>query len=246
MNTLMKLTWIDLKLYLRNTVAIFFTLAFPLLMLVLFGGIYGNQPEAIFDGHGSIDITVPGYIATLIIGTTAFMSLPMDLSVQRQLGVLRRLRATPLPPGILLASKLLSNLLISLFGMALLVGVSAAAYHIYLPVNWLDVLLGILFISLSLYALGFALASLVRSANAARAVSFAIFFPMMFISGGTIPEQFLPAGVQTISKAIPLTYSVNLLHDLWFGQGWDPIALMALAGFMIAGIFLSVRFFKWE
>ena len=60
---------------------------------------YGNQPAAIFGGHGSVDVTMPGYIAALVIGTTGFMSLPMELAAHRQLGVLRRLRATPLPPA---------------------------------------------------------------------------------------------------------------------------------------------------
>ena len=246
MNSLIKLTYIDMKLYLRNTVAIFFTLAFPLLMLVLFGGIYGNQPADIFGGYGSMDITVPGYIATIVIGTTAFMSLPMDLTTQRQLGVLRRMRATPLHPGIVLASKLISNLLISLIGMALLVIAGRVMFHTHLPENWPVVLLGILLISVSLYALGLAMASLVRSANAARAVSFAVFFPMMFLSGGAMPGQFLPETMQLMGKALPMTYSVNLLHDLWFGQGWDLTAVLVLTGFMAAGIFIAVRFFNWE
>jgi ABC-2 type transport system permease protein len=246
MDSLIKLTYIDMKLYFRNTVAIFFTLAFPLLMLVLFGGIYGNQPADIFGGYGSVDITVPGYIATIVIGTTAFMGLPMDLSTQRQLGVLRRMRATPLHPGMVLASKLISNLIISLIGMVVLIIAGRVIFQTYLPVNWPTVLLGILLISVSLYALGLAMASLVRSANAARAVSFAVFFPMMFLSGGTLPGQFLPETMRLVGKALPLTYSVNLLHDLWFGLGWDLTAVLVLAGFMAAGVILSVRFFKWE
>jgi ABC-2 type transport system permease protein len=246
MNSLIKLTYIDMKLYFRNTVAIFFTLAFPLLMLVLFGGIYGNQPADIFGGYGSVDITVPGYIATLVIGTTAFMGLPMDLSTQRQLGVLRRMRATPLHPGMVLASKLISNLLISLMGMALLIIAGRVIFQTHLPDRWPAVLLGVLLISVSLYALGLAMASLVRSANAARAVSFAVFFPMMFLSGGTLPGQFLPEAMRLVGKALPLTYSVNLLHDLWFGLGWDLTAVLVLAGFMAAGVILSVRFFKWD
>lgn len=246
MDSLIKLTYIDMKLYFRNTVAIFFTLVFPLLMLVLFGGIYGNEPTEIFGGYGSVDLTVPGYIATIVIGTTAFMGLPMDLSTQRQLGVLRRMRATPLHPGIVLASKMISNLIISFIGMALLVIAGRIIFQSYLPVNWPTVLLGILLISISLYALGLAMASLVRSANAARAVSFAVFFPMMFLSGGTLPGQFLPEAMRLVGKALPLTYSVNLLHDLWFGQGWDLTAVLVLAGFMAAGIIISVRFFKWE
>jgi ABC-2 type transport system permease protein len=246
MKSLVKLTFVDLKLYLRNYIASFFTLVFPLLMLVLFGSMYGNQPSPMFGGHGSMDITVPGYIATLIIGTTAFLSLPVDLALQRQLGVLRRMRATPLQPGVLLGSKVVTNLVISLLGMVVLVAAGAIIYRVYLPANWLEVLLGILLCSLSLFAMGFALASVIRSSSAVRAVSFIVFYPMMFFSGGTLPSQFLPEAVQNVAKVMPMTYSVNLLHDLWFGNGWNGTAVLALLGFLAVGVLISVRFFRWE
>jgi len=246
MQSLIKLTYVDLKLYLRNTIATFFTLAFPLLMLAIFGSVYGNTPSAFFDGHGSVDVTIPGYIATLIIGTTAFLSLPMDLAVQRQLGVLRRMRATPLQPGKVLVSKLITNLLVSLLGMALLVTAGALAFKAALPANWLVLFLGIVLSSMSLYALGFALASLVRTANAVRAVSFILFYPMMFFSGGTLPSQLLPKAIQDVARFLPMTYAVNLLHNLWFGKGWDLTAVLVLSGFMVAGALISIRFFRWE
>jgi ABC-2 type transport system permease protein len=246
MKSLLKLTFVDLKLSARNYISVFFTLAFPLLMLFLFGGIYGNQPAAIFGGHGSVDVTVPGYIAALIIGTTAFLSLPMDLAAQRQQGVLRRMRATPLPPAWVLISKLVTNLLLSLLGMGLQVAAGAIFFHAYLPENGLAVLLGILLSSLSLYSLGFALASLVRTVNSVRAVSFAVFYPMMFLSGGTIPGALLPETVHTLSKVMPMTYSVNLIQSLWFGNGWDLTAVLALLGFLVLGVLVSVKLFRWE
>ena len=90
------LTWIDLKLSLRNVIATFFTLAFPVLMILLFGAMYGNAPEANYRGFGAMDAAVPGYAATLVIGSAAFMGLPIELASRRQSGVLRRLRASPL------------------------------------------------------------------------------------------------------------------------------------------------------
>jgi ABC-2 type transport system permease protein len=174
------------------------------------------------------------------------LGLPLDLSMQRQLGVLRRMRATPLRPGMVLGSKLITNLLISLLGMVVLVTAGVLGFKAYLPNNWLTVFLGILLSSMSLYALGFALASLVRTANAVRALSFIIFYPMMFFSGGTLPSQFLPKAIQDVARFMPMTYAVNLLHDLWFGKGWDVTAVLVLLGFMAAGVLISVRFFRWE
>lgn len=246
MLSLLKLTIIDFKLYLRNTIATFFTLAFPLLMLLLFGSIYGNQPAEMFGERGTVDISVPGYIATLIIGTAAFLSLPIDLALQRQLGVLRRLRATPLHPGSVMISKLVTNLLVSLLGAALLVTQSVLFFKARLPESWLAIIPGMLLCCLSLFALGFALASLFRSANTVRAVAFVVFYPMMFFSGGAVPEQLLPKSILMLSKAMPMTYAVQLLRDLWFGAGWNTTAVLALIGFMLAGALISVRFFRWE
>jgi ABC-2 type transport system permease protein len=246
MTALYKLTLVDIKLYLRNFIALFFTLVFPLLMLFLFGSMYGNEPSPFFGGHGSMDVTIPGYIATIIIGTTAFMNLPMDLAQQRQLGVLRRLRATPLRPEMVLASKLITNLLMALIGAALLLVSGWSAYRAQMPANWLAVMAGGVLVAFSLYALGFAIASLVRTVNAARAVSFAIFYPMMFLSGGTIPLQLMPQSIQNIAKLMPMTYAVNLMKSLWFDQGWDVTATLALLGCLVAGTIISVRFFRWE
>jgi ABC-2 type transport system permease protein len=246
MKTLFKLTLIDIKLYLRNFIAVFFTLVFPLLMLFLFGSMYGNKPSAFYGGYGAMDMTIPGYIATIIIGTTAFMSLPMDLAQQRQVGVLRRFRATPLRPEMVLSSKLLTNLLMALIGSAMLVLSGLAAYRAQMPANWLPVLAGSVLAAFSLYALGFAIASLVRTINAVRAVCFAVFYPMMFLSGGTVPLQLMPQSVQNLSKIMPMTYAVDLLKSLWFGQGWDMTSVVVLAGLMVVGVIVSVRFFRWE
>jgi ABC-2 type transport system permease protein len=215
-------------------------------MLFLFGSMYGNEPSPLFDGYGSMDMTIPGYIATIIIGTTAFMNLPMDLAQQRQLGVLRRLRATPLRPEMVMASKLLTNLLMSRVGAVMLMISGRSAYQAQMPANWLAVIAGGVLVAFSLYALGFAIASLVRTVNAARAVSFAIFYPMMFLSGGTIPLQFMPKSIQDISNWMPMTYAVNLMKSLWFGNGWDATATLALLGCLAVGTVISVRFFRWE
>jgi ABC-2 type transport system permease protein len=145
-----------------------------------------------------------------------------------------------------MGSKMITNLLVAVLGTALLVFAGAAIYQAYIPAAWLPVFLGILLSCLCLFSLGFALASLVRSANAVRAVSFVVFYPMMFFSGGTIPGQFLPPAVQTIAEVMPMTYTVNLVRDLWFGKGWDLTTVAVLVGFTIAGILISVRFFRWE
>ena len=89
-----KLTLVNLKLYLREPIATFFTLAFPPLMVVLFGAMYGNDPTPMFGGYGSMDISMPGYTA-MILGTVGFLGVPITISGYRESGVLRRFQATP-------------------------------------------------------------------------------------------------------------------------------------------------------
>jgi ABC-2 type transport system permease protein len=246
MQTLTKLTWVDLKLYLRSWIASFFTLVFPLLMLFLFGAMYGNEPSPLFGGFGSMDITVPGYIAALIIGANGFMSLPLELAARRQQGVLRRMRATPLHPGVVISSQLLVNLLMSFGGAVLLVIAGVLVYHIHTPAQILPIILGFLISCASLFSIGLLIASLVPNINAARAVCFILFYPMMFLSGGTMPIQFLPETIQKASAFIPLSYAVRLLKGLWLNNTWDMTAVWVLCAILLVCLVLSIWLFRWE
>ena len=181
MKALTKMTWVELKLKLRDPVGTFFTLVFPLLLLFLFGSIYGNEPSSFLDGRGNIDNSVPGYIA-LIIGTTGMIGLPIALSVYREKGVLRRFRATPLKPVTVLGSQVLVNLAVSLVGMVALVVAGVIVYDLTLPAAPLGALLAIIIGGLSFLSVGFVLASLLPTATSAQAVGMALFFPMMFLS----------------------------------------------------------------
>ena len=241
-----KMIWVDLKLFSRNWMASFFTLAFPLLMLFVFGSLYGNQPSSFFGGFGAIDVTVPGYIAALIIGTTGFISLPLDLTNRREQSILRRFRAAPVSPTLILGSQLVINLLTAVFGAGLLTLSGVLFYNLRLPANPLPVILGFLAGCVSMFSISFLLASVFRTVSAARAVCMALFYPMMFLSGGTFPREVMPAAMQHISDFIPLTYTVDLLKSLWFGHGWDLTALAVLAALFVIGLLVSVRLFRWE
>jgi ABC-2 type transport system permease protein len=99
---------------------------------------------------------------------------------------------------------------------------------------------------LSLYALSMFAANLFRSVNAARAAFMAVFFPMMFLSGGSLPKQFLPEVMQTISKFMPLTYAVDLIKGIYLDAHWDLTALAVLSGILLVFGVLGVRYFRWE
>ena len=101
MRALSKYTWTEIKLFFREPVGAFFTLVFPLMMLFLFGTIYGNDPSPYLNGYGSVDVSVPAYTA-MIIGTTGIMGLSITMSTYREKGILRRLQVTPIRPQVIL------------------------------------------------------------------------------------------------------------------------------------------------
>jgi len=247
MRALWKLTLTQAKLYLREPVATFFTILYAPMMLVLFGTIYGNEPEPLFGGRGTMDVSVPAYIG-LIIVTVGLMSVPIGVATRREAGVLRRFRATPLRPSLYLAADVLVYFLMTLLGVALLVLVGEVAYHVRFEGSILSVIAGFTLGTLSFFALGYLIAGLAPTARIAQTVGMVAAFPMMFISGATIPLEVLPEGVRSAARFIPLTHVVTLLKGLWFGEGWDKhlTEVIVLAGLLLVGVVVSAKTFRWE
>ena len=245
MRAFLKMTWIEIKLFVRQPVGFFFTFAFPLLILFIFGSIFGNEPVADFGGRGTVDVSVPGYIG-MIIGTLGMIGLPISLATYREQGVLRRFSATPLRPTVVLGAQVLVNLLMMAVGVILLAVLGIAVYHLQLPSTLFPVIVGIIIGSVSFFAVGFLLAGLVGTPRTAQAVGMAIFFPMLFLAGGALPRELFPPAVRRVGDFLPLTHVVNLIRDLWFGAGWNMVALAVLVGVFAISVVVAVRTFRWE
>jgi ABC-2 type transport system permease protein len=242
-----KLTWIELKLMLREPMASFFTLVFPLMLLLLFGSIYGNKPTPFFGGQGYVDAMVPAF-AVIILGTTGLISLSISMASDREQGVLRRLRTTPLKPLAVLAAKVLVLFLLSAAGMALLVIVGRVVYHLRLPAHPGQVVLGFLLSCAAVFAMGFVIAGVMKTARAAQIVAMVLFYPMMFLSGATIPREVLPEAVRGWARVFPMTSMVTVLRGLWKGEGWAGLQgdVLFLAGIFGVGLVVSALTFRWE
>jgi ABC-2 type transport system permease protein len=249
MRGLKNLMWVQFKLYLREPAAFFFTLAFPLLCLLLFGAIYGNDPAPAFWGRpiGTVDASVPAYIG-LIIGTIALMNIPIETAANRDSGALRRFRATPLRPVTYLVASVAVYFLLALLGVAILVVVGKLVFDLKMAGSWPAVLGGFTLSALAFFATGYVLASVARTARMAQTLGMAIFFPLIFLSGAGMPVQMLPAGLQQFSKLLPLSYVVKLMQGLWFGDGWSTVAVpvAVLCGLLLVGVGLSAVWFRWE
>ncbi len=247
MRSVWKLTWTEIKLYLREPLAAFFTLVFPLMMLSMFGSIFGNRPLPFSGGLRYIDTAVPAFTA-MIIATSGLMTLPVQMAWYREGGVLRRLNATPLRPETVLAAQVMLILLMNVLGMALLVIAAKAFFGLRFPGNALNVVAAFILSSLSFFALGFVLAGVMPTARTAQVVSMVLYFPMLFLSGAGIPRELLPETFRQYAQALPLTHVVTLLRGTWAGEAWgehltDVGVLVAL---LVASVIVSAKTFRWE
>jgi ABC-2 type transport system permease protein len=234
-------------LYLREPMASFFTLIFPVLLLFLFGSIYGNKPSPFFGGRGTVDVSTPAYMA-IIIGSTALMSIPIGISTYRERGILRRFRATPIRPAAILGAEICVHLVMTLFGAALLVAAARLVYGLRFGGNAVLVFLALILSTLSFFAVGFLVASLAPSARVANAIGMVLYFPNLFLSGATFPTEMFPPTIKAIGNFVPMTHIVRLLQGLWFG---DPVGkhlteIAVLGGLLVVGAVVSALTFRWE
>lgn len=247
MRALWTLTKVQAKLYLREPISAFFTLLFAPLLLILFGFIYGNDPQPLFGGRGSMDVSVPAYTG-MILGTVGLLGVPISTAARREAGVLRRFRATPLRPLVYLASDVAVNLCMTLLGILLLFLVGRLVYNVRFDGNVVSVLGGICLGTFAFLAMGYVLAAVAPTARVAQVVGMVLFYPMVFLSGASIPLELMPEGVQKVSRFLPLTHVVTLLKGLWIGDGWsqhlsEVVILLALLAVALAA---ASRTFRWE
>ena len=230
---------------LRDVPTMFFALAFPPLMLLLFGAIFGNTPNKIFR-VGVISASLPAYMA-LVVAVTGLMSVPLTMAEYRDKGVLRRLRATPVSPGRLLGAQLLANLGMSIIGLALLLLCGWAAFGVPIEPDWELFLPSLVLTFAAVYAIGFLIASLAGNQRSATMIANLIYFPMIFLSGASIPSELFPPAIKDVVSVLPLTHAVDILKASW-NQGqttsWG-LHVGVLAGVTVACVAVSVKAFRW-
>jgi len=242
-----KMTVIETKLFLREPMAAFFTLAFPLMLLILFGAIYGNEPNELFGGKGTMDVSVPAYMA-MIIGTVGLISIAIRVTTYREKGTLRRFRSTPLRPYVILLDTVLANFAMTFLGTAILIIAAKLMYHLQFDGNALLFLAAFILSSLSFFSLGFVIASVASTTRVAQVAGMVLFYPMLFLSGAAIPLEIMPETIKKVAGYLPLTYVVDLLQGMWFGEPLSGYLteVLVLVGTLIAGLLISALTFRWE
>jgi ABC-2 type transport system permease protein len=251
MRGLGKMALVEFKLFLREPEAFFFTLIFPMIMLFVFGSIFGNELTDVsiflYGDRGTVDASVPAYMG-LVIAVTGLMSIPYYVATYREKGILRRLRTTPVRPYTILTAWMIVYFAITLVGALLLVIAGKVVYNLHFEGNALYVFLAFFLSAFSFFALGFLIASLAPTGRSAYITGMVFFFPMIFFSGTTFPWKILPPGVKAVGHVLPLTHVVRLLQGLWFAEPWSKhlLELVVLVGMLVVGVSVSAKVFRWE
>ena len=238
----------DLIAIRRNRRATFFILLLPLLLLVTFAGLFGSQAVEVAGHSVAADrASVPGIMGLAVL-TSSFMALVMNVVAQREIGILKRRRATPCPAWILVASRALTATVAAVVACGAMVVVAGAAFGIHPPPGGpLPALLAVVAGSLCFAACGFLAAALLRSVEAGQPVLQAGLLPLQMVSGVYFPTSQLPDWLRAVGAAFPLTHLVDALQHAWLPTGaeiaWGDLGSLALWG--AAAALIPARRFAW-
>ncbi len=242
MRAFAKLTWIEMKLFAREPLALIFTFAFPLVVLLtLVGSFEPNDPA--FGGVRPSDYYLASYVA-VVIGAVGLVFLPVHLAAYRERGVLRRFRASSMPAWAVVGAQVLVALAAAAVGSAVLIVAGKLIFGAALPASPGGTVLAFLASALGVMAIGVLMASVVRSARAAQALGMILFFPLWLLSGAGPPPDVMGAGMRAVSNALPLTHAVKALQAPWLGTGFAWTDMLLLVGILAVAGALSVRAFR--
>ena len=244
---LAKLTWLEIKIFVREPLGAIGTVVIPVVMYVVLGRMLGGQrsPSARVSSFVAVDVPV---FATILIAISAVMSLVTIISIYREGGILKRLRATPLRPHTILIAHVLVKLLFSAITLGLMLAAGRRYYPVDVDVPVAGLTIAMLITTLSILSIGFLIASLVPTARFAQPIGTAILYPMIGLSGLFVPITSLPTALQIVARALPLSYAVSLLKGILQGDAWSAHLgdVGALAVMFVVYIVMSAKVFRWE
>ena len=238
----------DQKAFWRNPAAVFFTVMFPVVLLLIFATVFGDQTIEV---DGGVEITayyVPAIITLAVISAT-MQSLAMSLVIAREDGRLKRVRGTPLPAWVFIAGRVGNSIVVALLMLILIALLGRVLYGVAIPWGELPAILVTLVIGAAAFScLGIALTALIPTQDAAAPIVNALLLPLYFLSGIFIPDDELPEGVISFANHFPIRDFFQAFFQAYLpggesGLDWGNLAVVAIWG--VAGLLLAIRFFRW-
>jgi len=241
-----KLTWVETKIFTREPMGFVGTLVMPVVLFIVLGRAFGSVKPV---NMTQVDIPFNAAIlAAVLIAISAVQSLVAIISIYREGGILKRLRATPLSPVTILGAHVVVKLIFTVMSLALLLLAGRRLFPGVMQVNVFSFTVAVLLSTLSILSLGFVIASVVPTARFAGLVSGAALYPMLALSGLFFPVDRLPRALKALAYLLPTTHAVALLDGVWDGSGWGAhrVNVAALLVLFAAYTALSTKVFRWE
>jgi ABC-2 type transport system permease protein len=240
----------DLLAILRNRQARFFTLVLPLLFLVIFTGVFGNHTAHTDGTFVKLKAYyVPG-IGALGVIAASFVNLVISITAQREGGILKRRRATPVPAWVLVAGRTLTAVTVSLAVLTVLLAFGRFVYGVKLPTSTLPgIALTAVVGSVTFCVLGYALSTAISNEDSAQPMVQAIMLPLYFISGVFVPNITLPPWLKHVAQVFPVEHLSDGLHHAYIpgvhgvGIVWSDIGVLAL--WAAIGLGVALLRFTW-
>lgn len=248
MKALLKLTWLEIKIFVREPLGVIGTVGVPVAMFLVLGRFAGPAMARAAQRPGGVVGALLPVLASILMAVGAVGSLVTIISIYREGGILKRLRATPLSPTVILSAHVFVKILFAVLTLALMI----LAGRRYIPpdahVPVLSYAVALAVSTWSILSIGFLVASVVPTARFAQPVAAVVLYPMVAMSGLFFPIDALPAPLEVFARVMPMTYAVSLLNGIWMGEGWlahagDVVALVVLFCVFAA---ISSRVFRWE
>ena len=237
------------KVFWRSPAAVFFTVMFPVIFLLLFSSLFGDQ-EISGLGIDAATYYVPGIITLAVVSAT-LVNVAMRMVEMRESGRLKRMRGTPLPTWAYIGGRICNAFVVSLLMVAIVTVLGDVLYGVPIPTTTIPALLVTLIVGVFAFcSLGLALSMAIPSEDAAPPITNFTVLPLYFLSGVFVPEDEIPDAVLTFASFFPIRpffqAFLTAYDPLTTGAGFDWGHLAVVAAWGVAGILLTMRYFRWS
>lgn len=237
----------EMKLNIRNMNMVIFAVIMPLVVMVIFGIIYGTKPAADGTSYTFMEQSF-GALCTISICASGLMGLPLVVSEYRERKILKRFQVTPVSPLKLLAVEFTIYVVYCVVSMLTLTPVAMLLWNVKINGSWLAFLGSWLLTLVSTLSIGMMVGGIAKNSKSASVIACILYFPTLIFSGTTLPFEVMPPILQKIVSVYPLTQGIQLMKSTFLGlpieNAWLPILVMVAVTVICTGI--AVKFFRWE
>ncbi len=238
-STTRRLLTTELRLLTRDSLTLTFVLVFPIISMLIIGGVFGTEPDEAFPVNPS-HWYVASYF-TVVIGATGLIMLPVHIASYRERGVLRRFAASGFPRWSFALAELAMGLTAIAVAGPLLLAVAAPVYGLPEVQDPLRVVAGIAAGSVAFISIGVLLGTLLPSSRAAQAVGLMLFFPSFLLGVGGPPPTVMSDAMREISERLPLALATDAIREPWLGIGTGTGPLLSVIAIAVVAAVLASR-----